>query len=365
MSSVTYAYIPADVDAQMKDLQLAVPPTLEENIGCMTRTLNEHYSRTAPLDGEEGKKAVADQVRAQLTKNDPNAKMPNEDMMGMLAQSQACDIVQLLPATAASGFFGVNMYVDDKGQAKNSPLNARASAVCTACGVPTEVRGDAFVAKVWDDQDGFVRHDLSVSDLASDAPWVIEAKQRNAHRADPAQAAQQLSQLTTNGGAPAPPTAPLAERVDAATAAKAAGTERFKQSDVSGAASKYEEAVAAIGGAAGLQGEGADDEKQAATELLLVCLTNLAMCRLKEDRPYDVIDACDRALALDEQAGKAWYRRGQACMALQQYSVARKNLTRAATLLPSSKEVRDEHARCMAALAEQKADKPAGGFGFE
>jgi hypothetical protein len=70
------------------------------------------------------------------------------------------------------------MYVDDKGQAKQSPINERASAVCTACGMPTEVRGDAFVAKVWDDQDGFVRHDLRVRDLASDAPTI--GKRRSA-----------------------------------------------------------------------------------------------------------------------------------------------------------------------------------------
>ena len=46
---------------------------------------------------------------------------------------------------------------------------------------------------------------------------------------------------------------------------------------------------------------------------------NLAMCRLKQEKPYDAISACDRALEADDSAGKAWYRRGQACMALQQY----------------------------------------------
>lgn len=352
MATIFYVLIPADSSEPMLDLQLPVPATLEENIGCLTKTLNGHYSRVAPIG-----QAAVDSMRTQLlSKSDASTKAPDEAMLGMLAQSQTVDIVQLLPATAASGFFGVNMYVDDKGQAKQSPINERASAVCTACGMPTEVRGDAFVAKVWDDQDGFVRHDLRVRDLASDAPWVLEAKQRNVLRANPAQLAEQMSQLKSMGQAA--PKLPLAERLAAATSAKAAGTDLFKQGDVAGAVTKYFEAIDALGGDAGLQG-GTDDEqtsdKHAAAELLLVCLINVAMCRLKEERPYDAIEACDRAIALDEQAGKAWYRRGQACMALEQYGAARKNLTRAATLLPNSKEIREEHARCMAAIAEKPA----------
>jgi len=346
----------------MQDLRLDVPEALEENIGVLTKTLQDHYRRVAPLEGEAGKQAAVDSLKAQLSKNNPDAKAPDEHMLGMLAQSQTVDIIQLLPATAASNFYGVNMYVDDKGQAKNSPINARASALCTSCGLPTEVRGDAFVAKVWDDQDGFVRHDLQVSDLASDAAWVLEARQRNASRTDPSQAAQQLSQLKTSASQPVVPKEPLTERLGLATAAKAAGTELFKQSDFTGAASKYEEAIGAIGAEAGLEGEGEAAEKQAAKELLVVCFTNLGMCRLKEERAYEVIAACDRAIALDDEAGKAWYRRGQACMALQQYGAARKNLTRAATLMPSSKEVREEHSRCMAALAEQKQSQT--GFGL-
>ena len=359
--SVVYAFIPAAEEEAMQDLRLTVPESLEENIGCLTKKLQEHYRQVAPIDSDAGKQAVVDSVRAQLQKNNPNAAAPDEHMLGMLAQSQTVDIVQLLPSTAASGFFGVNMYVDDKGQAKKLPTNARASAICTACGIPTEVRGDAFVAKVWDDQDGFVRHDLCVSDLASDAPWVVEAKARNASRADPAAAAQQLSQLRTEAQEPLP-TEPLAERLPRAAAAKSAGTEAFKKADYDGAASSYEVAISALGAERGVEAEAEGEGRRAATELLLTCLTNLAMCRLRQGRPYDAIGACDRVVAIDDCAGKAWFRRGQACMELRQFGAARKNLTRAATLLPSSKEIRDEHARCVAMLAE---NKPTAGFGAE
>ena len=357
-SSFVYTLIPADEDEPMQELRMDVPTTLEENIGCLTKTLQDHYRRVAPFGGEESKQALADAVKAQLKQQNPDAKAPDEAMLSMLAVSQTVDIVQLLPATAASGFMGVNMYVDDKGQSKGSAVNNRASAVCTQCGLPTEVRGDAFLAKVWDDQDGFIRHDLTIADVSSDADWVAEARQRNANRTDPNAAAAQLKALDTSCKAkPKVPDAPLAERLASAAAAKAAGTELFKQGDLEGAAGRYEEALTLFGAEAGLETDAACDlaDVKAASELLVVCLVNLAACRLKQERPYDAIAACDRAVALDDQAGKAWYRRGQACMALGQYGAARKNLTRAATLLPSSREVREEHARCQEALKEKRA----------
>ena len=80
------------------------------------------------------------------------------------------------------------------------------------------------------------------------------------------------------------------------------------------------------------------------------------LCRLKQQRAYEVLDACDRAIALDDGAAKAWFRRGQACMALEQYGVARKNLVRAATLLPSSREIRECIDTCKQRAAEKGSE---------
>lgn len=80
------------------------------------------------------------------------------------------------------------------------------------------------------------------------------------------------------------------------------------------------------------------------------------MCRLKQEKPFEAISACDRALEIDDGAAKAWYRRGQACMKLQQFGVARKNLTRAATLNPRSREIREEIDTCKR-LAAVKASE--------
>ena len=82
-----------------------------------------------------------------------------------------------------------------------------------------------------------------------------------------------------------------------------------------------------------------------------------ARLRNVQNDAYAAIDSCDQAIAIDESAGKAWYRRGVACMSLQQYGAARKNLTRAATLLPSAREIREALEECKKLSSEK-----AGGF---
>ena len=110
------------------------------------------------------------------------------------------------------------------------------------------LRGDAFVAKLWDDQEGFVRHDFTLADCASDAAWVVEAQARNANRTDPQAAMARLQPGGDLGGGaaagPAQPELAYEERLEQAAAARAAGTDAFKAGDVDAAAEKYAAALA-------------------------------------------------------------------------------------------------------------------------
>ena len=405
-TSFTYTLLPCDENEPFKEFTLAVPKTLEENIGCLTAALNAHYKRVAPIGGEKQKQAVMDSVKAQLQQNTPNAAPPDEQILSSLAQSQTVDIIQLLPPVKQTNYVGVTMYVDDKGQSKGSAHNARASQICAACGMPTQVVGDAFLARAFDDQDGFERQDLKINELSSDAAWVQQAYKFNSARenADPSVAKAKMQTLTQNARPPPPPPKlPLSERLASASISKAAGTESFKQGSIEEAVSKYAEAIDLLGSPEGVVAGGgkrtpqqraldvtygavdvtgqaldvtdADDgsskmetgdnagsssgsEKEAfaqATELLVTCLVNVAMCHLRLERPYEAIEAADHALKLDENNGKAWYRRGQACMALSQFGAAKKNLSRAATLMPKSREVREELTKCQQLAAEKRA----------
>lgn len=51
-----------------------------------------------------------------------------------------------------------------------------------------QVRGDVFVARVFDDDDGFERLDFHLSDVSASAPWVaMAAQQRIGRLREPAQ----------------------------------------------------------------------------------------------------------------------------------------------------------------------------------
>ena len=360
MTSVTYVLIPANNDEPMQEMQLPVPEQLEENISALTTALNSYYRATAGVASGAGKQKLIDDMRAK-------GNALGDDVLDRFAESQTCDIVQLLPSTAASGWMGVNLYVDDKGVAKGSPLNARASAICGQCGLPTEVRGDAFVAKLWDDQEGFVRHDFTLADCASDAAWVVEAQARNANRTDPQAAMARLQPGGDLGGGaaagPAQPELGYEERLEQAAAARAAGTDAFKAGDVDAAAEKYAAALALWTPMPPPPSIEDPATGQSATDLVLACCLNLAACRLKQGKPYEAIAACDRALELDESAAKGWYRRGQACVALGQYGAAVKDLTKAGQLNPSSREIRAELDAAKARAAEKRQAGVAGMFG--
>uniref|UniRef100_A0A7S0ITX1 Uncharacterized protein n=1 Tax=Calcidiscus leptoporus TaxID=127549 RepID=A0A7S0ITX1_9EUKA len=307
---------------------------------------------------EEGKAKMIANVRQQAQAQNHGGAAGSgantEKLLSQLALSQTVDIVQLLPATAQSRWYGVNMYVDDQGVAKGASLNRRASDVCVQCGLATEVRGDAFVARVWDDQEGFERLDMRVRDLASDASWVREARERNSNRPDLQAAHARLTDVTGKPKEPAEPSLPPAERLEKASLLRAEGTAAFKAGEVAVAIEKYEGALALY--TPPPKPPLNEGEAAQAQEVRLTCLQNLAMSKLKQDKPYEAISACDLALELDDGAAKAWYRRGQACMMLHQYGVARKNLTRAATLLPSSREIRDDIEKCKRQAAAKAAD---------
>ena len=372
MPTFTYTLIPCDENEPFQEFTMSAPADLEENIGCLTKALNKHYTRVAPMVAGAGKQAAMDAMKEQLKKQQPSAAAPDDSILSALAQSQTVDIVQLIPATQQSNYMGVGMYVDDKGQSKQSPHNSRASAVCTACGVPTDILGDAFLARTWDDQEGFERQDFKITDLSSDAPWVKEAARLNANRQNPQAAQKQLYNMADMANAapqkPKPPDQPLGKRLAAATVLKGIGTESFKKGEHEGAAAKYAEAIALLGSATGVvvDEDGASSSADGtldgsattlseATTLLITCLVNVATCKLKLQRPYEVIEAADHAIALDEANGKAWFRRGEACIALEQYSAARKNLSRAAQLLPAAREVREAYNKATELAAQKKA----------
>lgn len=347
---VTYVLVPADETQPVQELDFKEDPN--DAIGGFTKELNAHYSRAgAQVDVS----VLRDQVQAHMQKQkagEAAAGAPQLDtsVLTQFAQSQTVDIVPLMPALPTNGWTGVNMYVDDKGIAKNLPVNRRASAMTHACGCPTEVRGDAFVSRLADDQeDLFERRAFGVSELSADAAWARSAQQYNVERL--ARGPQQIpAGWMGKGGAgasAAPPPDPE-EQLKLAAEHRAAGTAAFKASQYADAAGRYKLALDALASV-----NDPAHAAAAAAEKVPINL-NMASAHLQLEQPFEAIAACDRALELEEKSVKAWYRRGQACMRIHQYKTARKNLVRAAELEPQNREIRRELERC-AAEAQQHA----------
>jgi hypothetical protein len=45
-----------------------------------------------------------------------------------------------------------------------------------------QVRGDAFLARIFDDEDTFKRMDFTLAEVSSSSPWVMEARKQVAKR---------------------------------------------------------------------------------------------------------------------------------------------------------------------------------------
>ena len=113
--------------------------------------------------------------------------------------------------------------------------------------------------------------------------------------------------------------------LDEARAARARGTERFKAGDVDGAHGEYLRAVAVVRETRGLW------QRQDARELLLPCLSNLAMCCVKTERFREAAEHGAAAVALGSAcrlapgiAAKAALRAAQAARALGDATRARR-----------------------------------------
>jgi hypothetical protein len=115
--------------------------------------------------------------------------------------------------------------------------------------------------------------------------------------------------------------------LEEAGAARARGTERFKAGDIDGARSDYLRAVAVVCEAGGLR------QRQDARELLLPCLSNLAMCCVKTERYREAVEHGASAIALGSAcrlapgiAAKAALRAAQAARAMEDAARARRFL---------------------------------------
>lgn len=168
-----YVYIPCDADCPLEELTMEIPEGKE--MECLLDTLKDHFrSASGTVGSSAEQKAI---FKKQL--EEQSGKMIDDSLMDIAARMQMVQPVALLPGGKATDWEHVNCYVDDRGISKGLPRNDRACGLAAECGAPTDIVGDAFLARIIDDDDRFERHDFTLSEVSSSAPWVKRAFQIN------------------------------------------------------------------------------------------------------------------------------------------------------------------------------------------
>ena len=120
-------FVPADVNAPIEERTVLQPEG--KAIQCMTDYAKVHFSKTS-LQGRQ-MQVYTEQVKSQIK----DGTEVRGDVMKYLAGMTMCDVVPLQNNKKETGYIAVNMYVDDKGVAKELGANLRATSIARSCGL--------------------------------------------------------------------------------------------------------------------------------------------------------------------------------------------------------------------------------------
>eukprot|EP00937_MAST-01D_sp_MAST-1D-sp2_P001924 g1924.t1 len=341
MPAFAIAFVPADSSQPVTEWNVDIPPGQE--VECLVKRLKRHFARFEAKDAQRHRAAFEQQLRQHMGKG----QMLTEDTLTQLMSvGSMVDTVPLVYNTADVGFVGVTMYVDDQGSSKELSFNARASQIARACHCPTQVLGDAFIGRFFDNEDDFARRDFRVDELRDDAPWMQEARQQAARRAARAggggggsaatseAAASAAAALGGGGGARSTASAKRgasSTRSGGAAALPAAadklrqrGNKRFVKKDFAAAVDLYTKAITACDGAeSGLH----------------KLYSNRSAALLGDGNHADALADAARCVELEPSFAKGHFRLGRAALAAGQAAEAAAAAERGLRLEPGSSDL--------------------------
>ncbi|OUS42320.1 hypothetical protein BE221DRAFT_188185 [Ostreococcus tauri] len=173
-----YVFVPWDETHAMEERVMVIPAKRE--MECLLDALRIHFRKSGAKDGahamDEGKQKEILKRQLERGAGDAGGGTLTDEMMDAAMSMQMAQPVPLMPGSKRTGHVHVNMYVDDRGISKGLPTNARASALSAEAGSPQQVLGDAFIARIFDDDDRFMRLDFTLDECSSDAAWMKKAK---------------------------------------------------------------------------------------------------------------------------------------------------------------------------------------------
>jgi len=142
----------------------------------------------------------------------------------------------------------------------------------------------------------------------------------------------------------------LDQRKEEAVKDRLEGNEHFKKQHFRKASKCYNQALSHFNAMYELT----EEEEQEVNAAKLPIYLNLAVCFLKLNEISRAITNAERALAIDNNNAKAYWRLGQAFAESEELELAKTNFLKAAKLDTKTKEIRDDLEKVKQRLVEEK-----------
>mmetsp|Transcript_11695 Transcript_11695/g.13444 ORF Transcript_11695/g.13444 Transcript_11695/m.13444 type:complete len:201 (-) Transcript_11695:646-1248(-) len=163
-------FIPAEPSEPLQTI--TIHQGKNQALQCFIDHCKKHFAKVSLSKEQLG-------VFSEQVKGHAKGQAVPSDMVELMSKMTTCDMIVLHPNRPESDYIAVNMYVDDKGVAKQLAINHRATSIAMACGKQVQIIGDAFIGKQFDNEEDFSRIDFTLKDLDTSLPWFKKAKEMN------------------------------------------------------------------------------------------------------------------------------------------------------------------------------------------
>ncbi|AFZ80332.1 hypothetical protein BEWA_031850 [Theileria equi strain WA] len=161
-SEFSYIFVSCDINTPIKVLTFSGKESKFRDV------LTSHFTRhnLLPEERKGFESYLISQYEESKSKatEEPNAKngfQLTQDLLDSTIKAADCNyqIIPLTLPTKQTEYLGINCYIDNIGRVKNLPTNARMTRICS-----TDIRGDCFISKTFDDEVDFKRVNFTLED---------------------------------------------------------------------------------------------------------------------------------------------------------------------------------------------------------